>query len=135
MHTGIGVDIEGIERFAKIDLKNHGPFLMRVYTKKELQYCLSKKNPAPHLAVRFAGKEAVIKALSSIAPHKKCKPAHIEIDRTEQGAPRVLVHEAYFKGCVAFISLSHSSTMAVATALVIRHEGHFLCRARKGKGQ
>ena len=56
---GIGVDCVDISRFE--DLKAH--FIKKVYTRKEIKYCRSKMAPAQHFAGRFAGKEAVIKAM------------------------------------------------------------------------
>lgn len=47
---------ETYERFGK-------KFLERVFTSEEAEYCLSKKDPIPHLAARFACKEAFIKAI------------------------------------------------------------------------
>ena len=43
-------------------------FLRRVFTDGEVTYCYGKKNPYPSLAVRFAAKEALIKAMGSEAP-------------------------------------------------------------------
>ena len=67
---GIGVDIENVERFRWLNIKNDSRFLNKIYAKEELKYCFSKKNPAPHLAARFAGKEAVIKAMNGISNKK-----------------------------------------------------------------
>jgi holo-[acyl-carrier protein] synthase len=58
---GIGVDIESIERFVKLDRAKDSRFLAKIFTEKELDYCFKYKSPAEHLAVRYAGKEAVIK--------------------------------------------------------------------------
>ena len=38
-------------------------FLEKVFSKDEVEYCLSKKNAIPHLSARFACKEAFIKAI------------------------------------------------------------------------
>ena len=63
MIIGIGVDICDNDRIHGL-YKKFGPsFLNRVYSKEELEYCLSKKDPVPHLAARFALKEAFIKSL------------------------------------------------------------------------
>ena len=63
MIKGIGNDIIEIKRVRKA-IKEHGqPFLDRVYTKKEQEYCLSQKDPYPRFAGRFAAKEAIVKAL------------------------------------------------------------------------
>ena len=63
---GIGTDIENIKRFEKLNQAEGKTFLNNIFTKNELRYCFSKKNAAPYLAARYAGKEAVVKALTSI---------------------------------------------------------------------
>ena len=40
-------------------------FLRRVFTDDEIAYCTRRRNPAPHLAGRFAAKEACSKALGT----------------------------------------------------------------------
>ena len=40
-------------------------FLSKIFTEKEIEYCMKRADPKKHFAVRFAGKEAIIKALSS----------------------------------------------------------------------
>ena len=57
----IGVDIESVDRFKEHD--KNGSFLKRIFTNKELEYCFSFTDFAQHLAVRYSGKEAVVKAL------------------------------------------------------------------------
>ena len=63
---GIGVDIENVERFKNINKIKNRNFLHKVYTPNELEYCFSRNNFAEKLAIYFCGKEALIKALSSI---------------------------------------------------------------------
>jgi len=58
----IGTDLEEVDRF-KLDLKKDKNFLEKIFSKNELKYCFSRGNPAQHLAVRFAAKEATVKAL------------------------------------------------------------------------
>ena len=73
----LGADIENIDRFAKLDLKKDRIFFNKIYTPAEIKYCFSKSNPDQHLAARFAGKEAVIKLISSL--NKKIPYKQIEI--------------------------------------------------------
>ena len=40
-------------------------FLRRVFTDGEIAYCTQRRNPVPHLAGRFAAKEAAMKALGT----------------------------------------------------------------------
>ena len=58
----IGIDIIEIARIERAMARWGEHFLHRVYTEPELRLC--HKNPSP-LAARFAGKEAVMKALGS----------------------------------------------------------------------
>ena len=61
----VGVDLIEIERIRRA-LERHGDlFKERCFTDAERAYCDSKPNPPQHYAARFAGKEAVGKALGS----------------------------------------------------------------------
>ncbi len=57
----IGVDLIEIGRIERA-LAREG-FRERVFTEAERAYCDSRPNPAQHYAARFAGKEAIGKAL------------------------------------------------------------------------
>jgi holo-[acyl-carrier protein] synthase len=62
---GIGVDICRAERIAE-SLKRFGERMeKRLFTPDELAYCRQHKDPLPHLAARFAAKEATSKALGT----------------------------------------------------------------------
>ncbi len=58
----IGVDLIEIARIERALARREG-FRERVFTEAERAYCESRPNPAQHYAARFAGKEAVGKAL------------------------------------------------------------------------
>src|SRR5689334_13102404 len=58
----VGVDLIEIERVRRA-LERRPRFAERVFTEAERAYCFSRANPAQHFAARFAGKEAVGKAL------------------------------------------------------------------------
>ena len=121
----IGVDVVKVARFKWLEYATHKRFYERVFTPREIEYCLSFKTPAPHFAVNFAGKEAVYKALNRFCG---VKLRDIEILRDEDGAPHVNLHLNHlgaknksqemrlpFK---VEVSLSHSSSYAVAFAVV-----------------
>jgi NAD(P)H-hydrate epimerase len=59
-----GTDAVEIERFRRA-LERHPRLAGRIFTQAELDYCRRFSDPVPHLAVRFAGKEAVGKLLGS----------------------------------------------------------------------
>jgi phosphopantetheine--protein transferase-like protein len=63
MVVGVGIDICENDRISEMLGKYRDRFLNRVFTPEEVSYCLKKKDPIPHLAARFAVKEAFIKAL------------------------------------------------------------------------
>ena len=58
----VGVDLIEIERIRRA-LERHPSFRERCFTEAERVYCDSRPNPPQHYAARFAGKEAVGKAL------------------------------------------------------------------------
>jgi holo-[acyl-carrier protein] synthase len=58
----VGVDLIEIERVRRA-LERYPGFRARCFTEAEQAYCDSRRNPAESYAGRFAGKEAVGKAL------------------------------------------------------------------------
>lgn len=60
---GVGIDIVDIERFKKILSKETGAdFIQRFFSENEIRYCEKFSEKNQHYAVRFAAKEAFIKA-------------------------------------------------------------------------
>jgi holo-[acyl-carrier protein] synthase len=60
----VGVDLIEIQRIANA-LERHPGIRERCFTEAERAYCDTRPNPPQHYAARFAGKEAVGKALGS----------------------------------------------------------------------
>jgi holo-[acyl-carrier protein] synthase len=88
MVLGIGIDIIEIERIKESIEKLGDRFLNKIYTKKELEYCNSKANKYQHYAARFAAKEAIYKAISSL--YKEGIGWHeVEIFNEPNGMPSV----------------------------------------------
>ncbi|MEI7856143.1 MAG: holo-ACP synthase [Methanomicrobiales archaeon] len=117
-NIGIGTDIVEIQRFENLTDTVFSAFLAKNFTRNELDYCLSKKDPAPHLAARFAGKEAVIKALYSLNITHLFYPS-IEILNDDLGVPYVRINTDKTENLVIKISLSHSAEMALAFCIII----------------
>jgi len=115
---GIGTDIVGIQRFENFNDRAFSLFLSKNFTRNELDYCMSRENPASHLAARFAGKEAVIKALYSLGITHIFYPA-IEILNNDLGVPYVRINTDKTEKLTIKISLSHSSGMALAFCIII----------------
>jgi holo-[acyl-carrier protein] synthase len=60
---GIGSDIIECLRIAQM-IERHGElFVHRVYTETEIEFCSSRKAATQHYAGRWAGKEAVLRAI------------------------------------------------------------------------
>jgi len=115
---GIGVDIENISRFQEFDVEKDSSFFKKTFTRKELDYCFSSRIPAQHLAARFAGKEAILKALSSLG-RASLGYHDIEIENDNEGVPCVAVKKEGFGDLHIRLSLSHARDVAVAFAIVV----------------
>jgi holo-[acyl-carrier protein] synthase len=115
MGLSVGVDIIEIERVAAVIERWREKFLERVYTPAELRYCRGR---VPELAARFAGKEAISKALGTGIRGMNWRDMEILPDPL--GKPTVTLHDralarARSIGLSEFaISLSHSRDFAVA---------------------
>ncbi|MDR3330919.1 MAG: holo-ACP synthase [Endomicrobium sp.] len=108
----IGVDIEEVEKFNKY-IKNK-EYLERIFAMEEILYSFSKKNTTQHLAVRFAAKEAVLKALRS--KNKKIIIVDISVKNNKDGKPEIYIKNKKYKNID--ISLSHTKRYAIAVAIV-----------------
>jgi holo-[acyl-carrier protein] synthase len=113
----VGLDVIEIERIARA-LERRG-FRERCFTEAEREYCDGKANPAQHYAARFAGKEAVGKALGSgvyftwreIEIHGRPKPGVVLSGRTKAFAERVGANRID-------LSMTHSRELAAAICVV-----------------
>ena len=96
-------------------------FLNRVFTENEIKYCESKKKQKyQHYAARFAGKEAVFKAISPILKNKfSIDWTDVEILNDKQGRPYVTFYKEELKNINVDLSLSHIKDYAVATAVAV----------------
>ncbi|MSQ43292.1 MAG: holo-[acyl-carrier-protein] synthase [Chloroflexi bacterium] len=115
MTLSCGVDLVEIDRVAAVIGRWGDRFLIRVFTDAERAYCRGR---VPELAVRFAAKEAVSKALGTGIVGISWRD--IEVVPDPRGKPLVVLHNrakarATATGLTAFeISLSHSRNMAIA---------------------
>ena len=83
----VGVDIVAIARVERAMAHWGEQFLQRVYTDAELELCRGR---ASSLAARFAGKEAVIKALGGLSEGFRWR--EIEILSDPRGKPLVSLY-------------------------------------------
>ncbi|MFP6854612.1 MAG: holo-ACP synthase [Opitutales bacterium] len=122
---GVGVDLVDVDRIRK-SRENHGSyFLEKVFTEEEREYCLGMSDPDPHLAARFAAKEAVAKAFGT-GIGKDVGWRSISVSREASGAPLVILDDkakAKLKalgGTQVLLSLSHLTNLAAAFAVITR---------------
>ncbi len=88
---GVGTDRVVIERIERSLDRFGDRFIQRVYTDIEHQQALSKGNTARRLAMLFAAKEAVSKALGT-GFHQGVTPRSIETIHQASGKPEVVLH-------------------------------------------
>jgi holo-[acyl-carrier protein] synthase len=115
----LGVDLIEIERVRRA-LDRYPSFRERCFTEAERAYCDSKPNPPQHYAARFAGKEAVGKALG-VGVHFTWREIEIA------GRPKPGVHLSGRTAAVAArlgvalveLSMTHSRELAAAIAVAV----------------
>ena len=114
----VGLDIIEIGRIERAIARWGVRFLNRVYTDLEIKFC---RNRTPELAVRFAAKEAVMKALGTgsrgvgwrdieILPRAGGKPSVYLYGRAKKRAQHLGLDDLG-------ISLSHSRDYAIASVV------------------
>lgn len=123
MILGIGIDIIEVARIKASHEKFGERFLQRILLPSEIEYCLSFKFPAPHLAARFAAKEAISKAFGT-GIGRSLSWRDIEIARKESGEPFVVLHgngKALFErrhARTVQVSISHTENYAAVVAIL-----------------
>ncbi len=114
MATGVGIDLLEIERLERA-LERHPRLAERVFTAAERDYAAARARPARHLAVRFAAKEAVVKALGLTGGFGL---REVEVVAGEPPSVRLSGSAAAAgSGREVRISLTHSQDFAAAVAI------------------
>lgn len=117
---GVGIDVVELDRFRTV-LARRPAIVERVFTAAEQEYAAVRRDPTERLAVRFAAKEAVLKAMG--AGLWQVPLRCVEVVRAPSGAPSVhlsgrAVTWAAEHGVSGFhLSLTHTSRTAHAVAL------------------
>ena len=125
MIVGIGNDLVDLDRFRRV-LERRAGLVEKLFTESEREYALRRTDPTERFAVRFAAKEAVLKAMGvgvgAVDWHD------IEIHRDEGGQPSValsgrastLATQLGIEGWR--LTLSHSAIVAQAVAVALGPE-------------
>jgi holo-[acyl-carrier protein] synthase len=125
---GLGADVIEVERIRGVYERQGERFLDRVFTPEERAYCLGMKHPHKHLAARFAAKEAVSKCFTTgIGAELGWKS--VSVYHGERHEPLVRLDEkgtallAHVGGTHILLTLSHTDTVAMAVAAIIKQAG------------
>lgn len=120
---GLGFDTTDIPRVAAVLSKYGDRFLRRIFTDGEIAYCMRRRNPVPHLAGRFASKEAAMKALGT-GHSRGVLWKDIEVVRVS-GPPQLQLHGGAARRAdamgvrKALLTITHSETLAMAQVLMM----------------
>jgi holo-[acyl-carrier protein] synthase len=121
--VGIGMDATDIPRIEATIARYGDRFLTRILTDEERAYCLRRKYPAPHVAGRFAAKEAGMKAIGT-GHSRGVLWRDIEVYR-RSGPPQLRFHGAAARHFAALgatralLTITHAETIALAQVILV----------------
>ena len=119
---GLGIDVTDIPRIASAFERYGERFLRRVFTEGEIAYCTRRRNPVPHLAGRFAAKEAAMKALGT-GHSRGVLWKDIEVVRVG-GPPQLQFHGGAARRAASMqvrrslVTITHAETLALAQVML-----------------
>ncbi len=121
---GIGCDLCETARIRGVWERQGERFLAMVFTDDERAYCLGMADPAPHLAARFAAKEAAAKAFGTgigaelgwRAVSVAHGPTGAPVARLDEQARALLAARGASE---LLLTLSHTGTLAMAVAALV----------------
>jgi holo-[acyl-carrier protein] synthase len=121
---GIGIDVVPVQRMQEL-LDRHGDrALQKLFTPSEIARAKNLAHQVLFLAGRVAAKEAAYKALSAQGADLGIGWQSIEVERLEDGRPRLVLHGpalARFNALGAtrcHVSLSHDGGIAAAVVVI-----------------
>jgi holo-[acyl-carrier protein] synthase len=119
---GIGTDLVDVDRFRAV-LQRTPQLAERLFSDAELAYAAAAADPTERLAVRFAAKEAVMKALGVGLGAFALRD--VEVARAGSGQPWLLLHGgaaalAEERGVSRWLlTLAHTGRVASATVVAL----------------
>jgi holo-[acyl-carrier protein] synthase len=121
---GVGLDVVGAERLARLRAEHGERFTARVFAPAELEACRSRVDADLALAARFAAKEACLKALG-IGFQGGAGWLEVEVVRAgAHGAPAIRLSgraadEARTRGVrTVHVTLTHDQGIAAAVVIL-----------------
>lgn len=119
---GIGIDLVEMDRF-RLALSRTPGLIDRCFTADEQAYAVQKRDPAERYAVRFAAKEAVMKAMGVGLGEVRLRD--IEVVRADSGRPSIVLHGTAADHAAGLgisewkISLTHAAHAAEAIVVAL----------------
>ena len=123
MIFGTGIDIVDISRFERFVRENNELLFKRLFTEQEQAYCTTRRRSAQHYALRFAAKEAFVKALGT-GIGDGIAWRDMEVVNAPSGKPELVLSgraaELFREHGLdrVFLSLSHDGNYAVASVIL-----------------
>ena len=118
MIIGVGTDLVSVPRLRQA-VTRRDRLLPRLFTEAEVAECRRRADPAPHLAARFAAKEACLKALQT-GMGGGIRWREVEVEGGGGMVPRLILRGAAATRAAALgvrqthLSLSHEGEYALA---------------------
>ena len=122
--VGVGVDLVEVSRVGAIIADKGARVFERLLTPAERAYCESRPDPATHVAVRLAAKEAAYKALQGSESTRGIGWRDIEVIRAPDGQPDLVLSGLAQARARALgvrrvlVSLSHTHLAALAVVVL-----------------
>jgi holo-[acyl-carrier protein] synthase len=120
---GLGFDATDIPRVREVFQQYGERFIRRILTDGEIAYCTRRRDPVPHIAGRFAAKEAAMKALGT-GHSRGVLWKDIEVVR-HGGPPKLLLHGGAERRAASMgvqsslLTITHSEALAMAQVLLL----------------
>ena len=117
------MDATDLPRIAEVFQRYGDRFLRRVFTEHEIAYCTRRRDPVPHLAGRFAVKEAAMKALGT-GRALGVLWKNIETIR-RGGPPQLQLHGSAAARAArmgvrrSLVTITHSENVAIAQVMLL----------------
>jgi len=122
MIAGIGIDRIAVNRIRTVIGRYGDRFIRRVFTDAEYAQAVNKNHTDQRLAMLFAAKEAVSKALGT-GFRQGVAPRHIETIHQLSGKPEVILHAGAKQAAArsgvrtVYVSLTDDDGIAMAFAV------------------
>ncbi len=123
MITGTGIDIVNTQRIERTMARWGDLFLSRVFTEREIERCQQRSRPPECFAIRFAAKEAFLKAIGR-GLRNGIQWTDIEVENDSLGKPLLSFHRKAKEVLEAqrikktLLTLSHERPFAVAHVIL-----------------